>query len=87
MTVYVYHEYCDNDAFGEMITKVFLEQEDARDYLKKRVSAYWGVRFDEVETLVDPETDTFSEDYIMMYDGNDSHYWQIDERDVLINWG
>lgn len=82
MTVFVYHEYCDNDAFGEMITEVFAKQEDARDHLKKRVSAYWGVRFDEVETLVDSETDTFSEDYVMMYDGNDSRYWQIDEREV-----
>ena len=81
-TVYVYQEYCDNDPFEEKITKVFSSQEAARDFLAKRVGSYFGARFDEVETLVDPETDRYSMDRVVVYDDIDTRYWLIEEHKV-----
>jgi hypothetical protein len=81
-TVYVYQENCDNDPFEEKITKVFSSQEAARDFLAKRVGSYFGVRFDEVETLVDPETDRYSMDRVVVYDDIDTRYWLIEEHKV-----
>ena len=86
-TVYVYQEYCDNDPFEEKITKVFSSQEAARDFLAKRVGSYFGVPFDEVETIVNPEKDYFSTDYFSMdrgvvYNDIDTQYWLIEEHEV-----
>ena len=81
-TVYVYQEYCDNDPFEEKITKVFSSQEAARDFLAKRVGSFFGVSFDEVETFVDPETDYFSMDHVVMYNDIDTQYWLVEEHEV-----
>lgn len=80
MKVYVYKEYCDTDAYGEELIRLFEDFGDAKRFLKKQVESYFGTEWENIP--IDPD-DTFEEDYVSIYDGNGATFWIIESYETI----
>ena len=84
--VYVYHETNDDAPFGEMLTVVFKDQKDARNYLRQRVENYFHKPWAQCRELVippdEPEPDnTFTTDYVCYGPTGDGYcFWSIENH-------
>ena len=84
--VYVYHEACDGDAFGEMIFRVFATKEDAVSHLKSRVAEYCGeIDWKKCKKHIEEnyEDATFNEDYVSFGPTSDGYcFWTIEKLPI-----
>ena len=90
--VYVYKEYCDDDAYGEEIIEVYADKEKARSQLLERMAGafyYDGPlskanlsQFLASEGILG-EDDDFTSDYASISCGKGVCYWVIEEKEVL----
>jgi len=86
MTVYIYKEYNDSEAYGEEIVKVFSTQGDAMKTLKKRVEEHYGIPFNEIPSnrdIFNKEEDSFSDTYVSITDGSGSCFWVVEEKPII----
>ena len=90
--VYVCKEYCDGDAYGEEIIKVYENREKARSQLLERVAGafyYDGPlsKADLSQFLVGEgilgEDDSFTSDYASISCGKGICYWVVEEKELL----
>ena len=85
-TVFVYHEYTDDQAFGTMLCEVYGNIDAARARLKSRVEDYFGKPWDELtaDATNHPwEDDTFTPDYVSCIVRGACAFWTITEACVL----
>ena len=82
MTVFVYHEYRDDFAFGELLTEVFESEDDAWNFLRTRVTHCLGIPFNELRETIDPTVDIFTERELILNLGDVTYYWTITEKPV-----
>lgn len=84
MKVYVYKEFCDSEAYGEEIIKVYASKEDALKKLRNRVEEYCECPFEDIPTKFDLDDDdlTLREDYVSMYVGKGYAFWIVEEKTV-----
>ena len=85
MEVYVYKEFCDCEAYGEEIIKVYESKEDALKKLRNRVEEYCECPFEDIPTKFDLDDDdlTLREDYVSMYVGKGYAFWIVEEKTVI----
>jgi len=83
MKVYVYHETNDNEAFGEMLTKVFKDCEKAEAFLRERVEKALGETWDECRSIVEDWDGTFQYDIVAYPDGDGWNFFTFDEKEVI----
>ena len=82
--VYVYHEYNDEEAYGEQIINVFDNPESGLKFLRERVEKAYEMTLEELKTwdLLDPD-DTVKEDYVSIRnDGGDISFFILDQKVV-----
>ena len=84
--VHVYHETNDGATFGELLTVIFACQNDARQYLRKRVEAYFGKRWIQCKSIVMQDAmngNSFSTDYVSYGPTSDGYYfWSIEKHSI-----
>ncbi len=83
--VYVYKVYDDEYAYGEESIQVFGSKDKAIAELKKDVSEYYKMPFEDIpsnEDIFDKNDDNFSEDYVSILDGDHCLFWIIEEHEV-----
>ena len=85
MTVFVYHEYRDDFAFGELLTEVFESEDDAWNFLRMRVTHCLGIPFNELGETIDPAVDIFTERELILNLGDVTYYWTITEKSVCMS--
>ena len=82
MTVYVYHEYTDDQAYGTQIIKVFADQELGREYLKNRVEADFGKTWNEIPADLYPD-DAFEKDYVSINKGGTYSFYILEPQEII----
>lgn len=82
--IFLYKEFCDENAYGSEIIELYPSREEAVARLKERVSEGFGVPFEEVpETVGLDENDTFREDYVSIDNGDGAtSFWVVEEKSV-----
>lgn len=86
MTVYIYKEYNDRQAYGEELIQVFSTQKDATDTLKKSVEEHYGILFKEIPSnanIFNKEEDSFSDTYVSINEGNGVCFWAVEEKPII----
>lgn len=81
--VYVYKEYCDKDAYGEEIIKVYARKEKAKTRLKERVECEYNLSFAEIQKEIAEEDDTVSDTYVSIHNGDGTTFWIVEEKEIL----
>lgn len=83
VSIYVYIEYNDSDAFGERLVEVFQNKNDALVRLKNRVEENYNCSFENIPTELGLSyDDTFSSDYVSICDGDSTCFWIVEEHEV-----
>lgn len=84
---YLYKEHCDKNAYGEEITELFADKEDAKSFLKERIEEAYDVSWDEIpDELGLEEDDTFTPEYVSINNGDGTvSYWVIEEKELRRN--
>lgn len=86
MTVYIYKEYNDGDAYGEELVQVFSTKRDAMTTLKKSVEEHYGVQFAEIPNngdIFNKDEDSFSDTYVSINEGDGVCFWVIEEKPII----
>lgn len=83
-TIWIYKEYCDENAYGTEIIELYPSREKAVARLKERVSEGYGMPFESVPATVGlDENDTFREDYVSIDNGDGAtSFWIVEEKTV-----
>lgn len=78
--MWLYKEYCDENAYGEEIVELYEKREDAIARLKERIADY-DVPFEQIpKELGLTEDDTFQEDYVSIRNNDGStSFWIVEE--------
>lgn len=82
MTVHVYHEYTDDQAYGTQEIKVFADPELGRQHLKTRVEKDFGKPWNEIEKDLYPE-DTLEPDYVSIDKGGACSFYILEPKDII----
>ncbi len=84
MTVYVYKEHCDENAYGAEIIEVFEDRQDALDRLKESVEKAYNCTFEKIaDTFGADEDDTVEPDYVSINSGDGAvYYWVVEEKEI-----
>ena len=82
MTIYVYHEYNDSQAYGTQEIKVFANPEMGRQHLKNRVENHYHECWDEIEKTIE-YGDTFTPDYVSIDTGNGCEFFILEKHDII----
>lgn len=85
-TVYVYKEFCDENAYGEEMIEIHRSKEAAVKRLRERVSnAYGNIPFDDIPNAIGlDENDTFTDEYVSIGNGDGAvSFWVIEQTQVI----
>lgn len=85
MKMYIYKVYNDEYAYGEESIQLFASKKDAINELKKDVSEYYEMPFEDIEKnekIFDKESDIFSEDYVSISEDDHCLFWIVEEHYV-----
>lgn len=83
--VYVYKQYNDDYTYGEERIEVFESKDDAVAELKADVEEHYALPFETIPNnrhIFDAESDSFSEEYVSIMDGDHCLFWIIEEHEV-----
>lgn len=85
ITVYLYKEYNDNEAYGTEFTQLFPCLEEAKNKLRERVEEHYGRTMEELradlEFLLDDQ-DTLEDTYVSVNTGGGTDFFIIDEHEI-----
>ena len=85
-TVYVYKEFCDENAYGEEVIEIYRNKEAAVKRLRERVAnAYGNIPFDDIPDAIGlDEGDTFTDEYVSIDNGDGAvSFWVIEQKQVI----
>lgn len=83
MNVYVYKEFCTDEAYGEEILEVYESKEDALKRLRERVEDYCKCPFENIPTRFDlGDNDILKEDYVSIEVCKGVAFWIVEEKIV-----
>ena len=82
MTVYVYHEYTDDQAYGTQIIKIFADKELGLKHLKNRVETDFRKTWNEIPANLYPD-DTFEEDYVSINKGDAYSFYILEPQTII----
>lgn len=80
--VYVYHEYTDDQAYGEQFIQVFRDRLAGQAYLKRRVEEVRESAWEAVAANAGPE-DTVEPDYVSIKSGDANQFFVLEEQPVV----
>ena len=81
-TVYVYHEYQDDQAYGEQIIRVFRTEAPGLQFLKERVEKVFRADWNTVKENAD-ELDTVEPDDISIGTGNTMKFFILEKQAII----
>ena len=89
-SAFLYKEFCDEEAWGEEIDKIFPTREAAEAHLKSQVEDFFNRKADtweELEAILRQEElileqDTFDPDFVSLISSGPYYFWQVDELPV-----
>lgn len=82
--IYVYKEYCDDNAYGEEIIELYQNRAKAEKRLKDRIEETYGLSWDDIPDEYDfDENDTFKPDYVSICHGDCTSFWIVEEKEVI----
>jgi hypothetical protein len=82
MTVYVYHEYTDDQAYGTQEIKVFADKAEGRYFLRTRVEYVFEQSWDLIQENLNPD-DTMNPDYVCIDDGDSCSFFVLEEKKII----
>ena len=82
MTVYVYHEYTDDQAYGTEVIKIFADPELGRQHLKSRVEEDFKKPWNEIPGDLYPE-DTLELDYVSIEKGGACSFYILEPQEII----
>ena len=80
--LYVYKEYCDEDAYGEEIIELYEDREDAIRHLREQVEAFFDCDFEDVSYM---DEDTVQPDYVSISNGDCCHFFMVKDHAVHLS--
>lgn len=80
-TVYVYHEYNDNEAYGSQLMKVFRKEDNGKAYLAERVKKILGKTLDQLAKEAE-EDDTIDDTYVSVNSGKGVDFFILNKLPV-----
>lgn len=81
--IYVYKEYCDENAYGEEKIVIFENKKDAEAYLKESVEYAYGIAWKRIQSELElTESDTFEPDFVSISSDGLTSYWIIEEKEI-----
>ncbi len=82
--LYLYKEYCDEEAYGEELTELYASRTAAVARLKERVEQAYGMPFVEIPLGIElDDRDTFTEDYVSIDNGDGAvSFWVVEGKEV-----
>ena len=84
MKVYVYKKYCDRYAYGEESISVYANKADAEKALKMDVEEHYNATWDDIPDLYAlDESDTLTNDYVSINNGDYTTFWIIEEKELI----
>lgn len=79
-TVFIYHEFQDDQAYGTQKITAFRTQADGREHLRKRVETVYGDTWENIVKAVSERDgfDTFEKDYVSISFGDYCQFFVLE---------